>query len=330
MLKPPRSSDEASRLETLYSLALLDAPPQERFDRITRTARRLFGVPISIVSLIDSDRRWTMSHAGPDLDQPERDLSFCGHAAMADGVMVVDDAASHLQFFDNPIVTGVPRIRFYAGAPIRARNGARLGAICIMDYDARHLGVEEREALSDLAAMVEDEIDIATTAVVDELTGLVNRRGLELLGNNALVRARRDGESVSLLFADVDDLKTINDSLGHSIGDAALRAVAEVLWSTVRGGDVAARIGGDEFAVLLPDTEARSAAAVVQRIQQHIDGRNALGEAPYDLRISIGHASSIAPEPTTTLEDLLTRADAVMYLEKARAKEERRGRPGPQ
>ncbi|MCU1492909.1 MAG: diguanylate cyclase [Acidimicrobiaceae bacterium] len=316
MLKPPRPPDESARLATLYSLEVLDLAPQERFDRITRTAQRLFGVPIALVSLIDSDRQWFMSRVGFDTRETSRDVSFCAHALVSDEVMTVEDAASDLRFFDNPLVSDAPGIRFYAGAPIKAPNGARLGTLCVIDVEPRRLAAGEREALLDLAAMVENEIATTTAAVIDELTGLVNRRGLELLGSHALLRAHRSGEAMTALFADVDEMRTINDDFGHDAGDAALRAVADVLWSTVRGADVAARLGGDEFVVLLLDTDALDAEPVVARILDRLANENATAERPFRLRMSIGHATVEAPELRYSLDKLLELAEAAMRAQK--------------
>lgn len=118
----PKPVDEAARLETLHSLSILDTPPEERFDRLTRLARRLFDVPIALVSLVDENRQWFKSHPGLDATQTSRDISFCAHALLADETMVIQDARNDDRFHDNPLVTGQPGIRFYAGRRLPRRT----------------------------------------------------------------------------------------------------------------------------------------------------------------------------------------------------------------
>ncbi|MFZ6720840.1 PAS domain S-box protein [Undibacterium sp. Ji49W] len=157
MQAPALPHDEAIRLQTLQACAILDTPAEERFDRLTRLARHLFQTPIALVSLIDTDRQWFKSRQGLDATQTPRDISFCGHAILSQDVLYVPDARLDLRFSDNPLVTGKPNIRFYAGAPLRARNGQRLGTLCIIDSMPRTLSQDDIIALRDLADCVEHE-----------------------------------------------------------------------------------------------------------------------------------------------------------------------------
>ncbi|MEO6697747.1 MAG: ATP-binding protein, partial [Gammaproteobacteria bacterium] len=159
MLELPLPPDEQRRLATLRSLHILDTPPEERFDRITRTAQRLFNVPIALVSLIDSNRQWFKSCQGLSVSETPRGISFCGHAILADTPLIIPDALLDPRFSDNPLVTGEPRIRFYAGQPLVAADGSRLGTLCIIDQRPRHLGEQEIAALRDIAAWAADELN---------------------------------------------------------------------------------------------------------------------------------------------------------------------------
>ena len=128
MLEAPILPDEALRLETLRRLSLLDSEAEERFDRLTRMARRVFNVPIALVSLVDEDRQWFKSCAGMELSETPRDISFCGHAILGDGAFVIPDTLQDERFCDNPLVTGPPHVRFYAGCPLRGPGGRKLGS----------------------------------------------------------------------------------------------------------------------------------------------------------------------------------------------------------
>ncbi len=159
MLEPPLPPDEQQRLTTLRSLHILDTPPEERFDRITRTAQRLFDVPIALISLIDINRQWFKSCQGLSVSETPRSLSFCGHAILADNPLIVSNALLDPRFADNPLVSGGPGIRFYAGQPLSAADGSRLGTLCIIDQRPRQLSDRDVLALRDLAAWAADELN---------------------------------------------------------------------------------------------------------------------------------------------------------------------------
>jgi signal transduction histidine kinase len=158
VLPAPLPPDETARLAALRRLALLDTPPDARFDRITRRTAEAFDVPIVLVTLVDVDRQWFKSCVGLDVDSTGRDESFCGHAIHDDSIFEVTDAAADLRFLDNPLVTGSPHIRFYAGRPLRARGGERLGTLCLIDREPRTLTTEQRRLLDDLGAWAEAEL----------------------------------------------------------------------------------------------------------------------------------------------------------------------------
>ena len=117
MWVPAKPVDEAARLDALHRLNVLDTGPEERFDRLTRLAKRLFNVPIALVSLVDAERQWFKSAAGVDVSQTPRNISFCGHAILGDQILMICDARLDERFYDNPLVVGDPRIRYYAGCP---------------------------------------------------------------------------------------------------------------------------------------------------------------------------------------------------------------------
>jgi len=156
---------EQRRLQAIEHYDLLDAPPKEAFDRVTRLATRLFDVPIAMVNVIDHDSQWCLATQGIALDRTSREVSFCTHTIEQDGVMVVEDARADERFADNPLVTGEPGIRFYAGAPLTAPNGYRLGTLCLIGNEPRCFSDPDRASLQDLAGVVMDELNLRNFAV---------------------------------------------------------------------------------------------------------------------------------------------------------------------
>ncbi|MDE2082461.1 MAG: GAF domain-containing protein [Burkholderiales bacterium] len=158
MLAAPLPDNESDRLQALRDLLILDTPPEQRFDRIAAFAASEFGVPIVLVSLVDSHRQWIKSRVGTDLCETERDVSFCGHAILKPQLFVVEDAWQDARFADNPLVTGPPHVRFYAGSPLSAPDGQRVGTLCLIDTRPRGLDAVDRAILDTLRALVESEL----------------------------------------------------------------------------------------------------------------------------------------------------------------------------
>ncbi|ANJ68045.1 diguanylate cyclase [Halothiobacillus diazotrophicus] len=315
MKPPPIPTDERLRLDTLRSLNLLDTPPEERFDRLARLARRLFNVPISLVSLVDSDRQWFKSSMGLEVRETPREVSFCGHALLDDDVMVVHDALADDRFVDNPLVADDPYIRFYAGCPLSALNGSKLGTLCIIDHEPRRFDAEDRALLQDLAGMVEREIAALQLSTLDELTLISNRRGFMSLAQQSLNLCRRMQMPATLMSIDLNGFKEINDRFGHAEGDLALKAFADIMRHIFRVSDVFARLGGDEFVVLMSDVDQTAIDAVLTRFREAVEDYNATANRGYDLRYSVGYVP-FDPNSSETIESLLCRADTHMYAEK--------------
>ena len=164
----PIPANEAQRLQVLLDLNLLDTPPDARFDRITRLAARLFGVPTALVSLIDAERQWFKSRVGLEFRETPRSASFCAHAILQDEVMVVRDACEDERFAHTPLVQGDNPVRFYAGSPIAAGDGHRIGTLCILDRVPREFSEEERGLLRDLAGIVGNEVAAIELKIASE------------------------------------------------------------------------------------------------------------------------------------------------------------------
>lgn len=162
--EPPKPFDEMERLATLRGLNVLDTPKEDRFDRITRTTARMLQVPISLVTIVDANRQWFKSCYGTDLGETPRSVSFCSYAILQDGVFVIPDTLKDPRFAQNPLVTGIAHIRFYAGMPVSGPDGRHVGTLCILDRKPREMTKADRDTLRDLANWVELELNFAQTS----------------------------------------------------------------------------------------------------------------------------------------------------------------------
>jgi PAS domain S-box-containing protein len=149
----PLPDNEAERLASLRAAELLDTGPEEPFDALTRLAAALCGTPISLVSLVDDQRQWFKSRQGLEATETPREFAFCAHAILDSEIFEVPDAREDPRFRDNPLVTGAPDIRLYAGAPIEGPGGCRIGTLCVIDTRPRNLTTAQREQLATLAAL---------------------------------------------------------------------------------------------------------------------------------------------------------------------------------
>jgi diguanylate cyclase (GGDEF)-like protein len=334
MKKPAFPDVEAKRQRSVDALQVLDTPAEERFDRITRLARRVFGVPIVLVSLVDRDRQWFKSAQGLDVTETPRDVSFCGHAILDGGALVVNDANADERFADNPLVTGEPRIRFYAGHPIRAGDGYRVGTLCLIDTEPRQLSPDERETLADLAALVENELrttelseaqlalraELASAqmkAAIDPLTRLWNRASISEIARRERSRARRTGGPFALALLDIDDFKKVNDVQGHLAGDRVLRVAAERMRAAVRPYDAVGRYGGEEFLIVLAETDADTAKAVCERVRGRVETGAVAGVPRVTASIGLAHG---AGDALADFERVVAIADEALYRAKRSGK----------
>ena len=173
----PVPANEAERLRTLRAYRILDTKPEERFDELTRLAALICGVPISLISLIDTDRQWFKSKFGLDLQETPRAQAFCTHAIMQPELFVVPDASKDVRFANNPLVTGPLHIRFYAGEPLAARDGQVLGTLCVIDREPHTLSETQKEALKLVGQLVIANFELRRD--LQELRDALNREATE-------------------------------------------------------------------------------------------------------------------------------------------------------
>ena len=335
------SDTEEARLAALRNYGVLDTLDEDAYDDITKLASFICATPIALISLVDEDRQWFKSSVGLQAQETPREHAFCAHAILkSDEVMVVEDASVDGRFAHNPFVTGEPSIRFYAGAPLVTPTGQAIGTLCVIDREPRSLSSNEAQALRALSRQVVAQLELRrivielehlnkeqttyrtviedlnakleAVSVTDSLTGLKNRRAFDSVLKDQLAYSARSKSPLSLLLLDLDKFKNYNDSYGHVAGDEALRLVAQALTSHARPYDLVARYGGEELAIILPNTRAQDARFVAERVRRAIEE---IAWPNKTVTVSVGAATLIPGMSPTTL---ITLADQALYAVKRR------------
>lgn len=263
MLEPEFPQDEEARIAALCRLNVLDTDPEERFDRLTRLAKRHFGVPIALVSLVDSERQWFKSCQGLDATETPRDISFCGHAILGEKIFYIENTVEDERFADNPLVTGPPHIRFYAGAPLSTPEGYRLGTLCIIDTEPRTLNEDDLITLRELADVVQDELNQV------RLNRIKQAAELHESHLNAILNTIADG------ILTIDESGCVN-SFNHAAESIFGYSESEII--------------GKEISLIVPDLHVDKQEAYLKSMTDsacEIVGQHKLGHSfPIDLSIT--------------------------------------------
>lgn len=338
---------DPARLQAVRDTGLLDTPPEESFDRLTRLATMLLEVPATFVSLVDAERDFYKSAVG--FDEPlasERELkgrTFCHFALLSPRPLLLDDVLALPGLAAVPTVRTLG-VRAYAGVPLVTPDGQILGSFCAVDMQPRQWTERDVAVLTELAHATLREITLRQALVrlaeemhkvgvlnerlselahTDALTGLYNRRAYDQELAREWRRVQRNGAALSVLLIDADHFKSINDQHGHAVGDRVLQALAALIQRSAREIDVAARIGGEEFAVLLSDTGATSALNVAERIRSQIAQSDTMTVT--GVTVSIGVATLAAEESAASLQH---RADQALYMAKSQGRNRVVSAPG--
>jgi diguanylate cyclase (GGDEF)-like protein len=340
-MKPaPIPANEDLRIESLRKMLLLATPDEAAFDRVVRMARRVFQVPIALVSLVDSDRQWFKSCYGLPVRETPRDVSFCGHAILEDELFVIPDATQDERFADNPLVVGGPRVIFYAGRPLKNLEGYRVGTLCVIDHSPRSLSEDELDALDDLGHWVEQvfitrelsesqltilrELDeVRRNAMLDPMLNIWHRGAATELIAKEMDRIFRDRGQLAIMMIDVDNFKEINDSYGHPVADQVLIQFVRRIQASLRSYDMLGRYGGDEFVVAMPNITTVDAATKAQTILNSVQlAPVQVGRQEIKVSASIGLAATNWGDFEANADSIVELADQALL----RAKRNGRGR----
>jgi diguanylate cyclase (GGDEF)-like protein len=331
------SATRLQRLNALQGHGLIDAAAQRSLNELARLTAMCCEVPIALISLVDRDGM--VQTPGPVINCRDHLLPFCAHAiAPPARVMVIPDARRDARFACNPLVNLPPGMVFFAGAPLIAPKGEVVGALCIVDHMARELSDTQHQMLQGFAAQAAEQLQLRDSITLleakvasqsrfmdqlkneqqelqrqnatDPLTGLGNRRSFHDRVSLEIARAECTGTKASLVMFDVDHFKSYNDSFGHPAGDAVLKQLAEVVLQSCRDEDFAARVGGEEFAVLLPGTTGEEAFAFAKWLGRRVQRQN---WAHRPVTISAGVAVAVPGESGL---QLAARADVALYRSK--------------
>ncbi|MBS3650073.1 sensor domain-containing diguanylate cyclase [Pseudaminobacter sp. 19-2017] len=307
---------EHQRLDALDRLDAVDAPRNESFDRIARLIQTIFEVPIALVTVIDAHRQLYKACIGLNIEQVERRDTICRMTIQQEGPMIISDTLADPNFATHPHVTGGLKVRFYAGASLRTPDGHNIGTVCAIDTKPRSFSERQTRVLAELADMTVEYIALRQLASIDALTGALTRRAFRESGERAIALAQRHKHNLSLIALDIDHFKRVNDSFGHAAGDQVLAAVASACAANLRQSDVFGRIGGEEFAIILPHTHRSGALEVAEKLRAAIAGTEfRLGGEPCQITASFG--VSTLDIATTDVDGLLANADAALYQAKA-------------
>lgn len=332
----PRPPDEPQRLAALHNYMLLDTEADDEFDLLTELAAELTGAPYSFVSLVDEDRVWFKSRYGTsERKQMPRDQDYCAWSILEDEELSIPDLSADARTATLLATTSGPQYRMYNGVNLVSADGYRVGVLCVLDTQPRQLTPNQQHLLRRLARQVialmelrlmDRELKSALVAVSrlaheDELTGLRNRRAWLAEAQQQLQLARRLNTPLCMMMLDVDHFKRVNDTHGHAAGDAVLRALGQLLSTSLRATDVAGRLGGEEFAVLLPGTDLAGASRVAEGLRQLVEAERIQDDhATLHVTISIGLASlppaAVGEADPDALTMLMRAADQALYTAK--------------
>jgi len=297
---------ETARQRALAALGIVDSGPEARFDRITRLAQQLFGVPMASITLLDNDRQWRKSQIGLTTEAP-REKAFCDTTVRQDAALIVGDASTDERFADNPFVVGDPHLRFYAGEPLHAPGGEAVGTLCVLDTVPHTLSPEQERVLRDLASWVEDELnrddELDRAAIAQK--GLLPRRKPRAPGFDVAAACEPSrgvsGDFYDWYDVDEDFCVTMGDVMGKGMAAAIVAAsVRTALRSTMGFADLAEAVDGASR-VIEEDLDQLSTFATVFHARLHPNGHLEYVDAGHGLAFVVHDRGPLDRLPSGSL-----------------------------
>lgn len=285
MNKESQNADETRRQKALHALHILDTPIEGRFEKITRAARQLTGLPISGLSFIDGDRVWLKSVQGLDAAEACSDGSMCAVALHAGGLFEVNDARQDERFAKHPSVCDEPWIRSYAGHPVRTADGTPVGVLWVADRKTRKLAERQRTVLASLARATDAELQARRPGepqrelahalqpdrrrAVDSLTRVWGRDAILGILEREFERARKKGTGIGTIIVDLEQ-QSVCETRGFDASDALVRRAARRLVRSLRPQDSVGRFGRGEFLGVVTTTDRAELAALAQKMRTRV------------------------------------------------------------
>ena len=259
---------ELERLRTLERSGLLDHPEDPALQRLVRLTATVMETPIALISLVDHDRQWFLAKHGLEAKETPRAISFCTHTIDSDSPMVVPDAQQDARFYNNPLVTAQPHIRFYAGCPLKGENGHRLGTLCVIDTNPRKISNSHLQLLEDLRDIVNRELDVRQKLALHD-NGIAASKPLfcQVL-ERELRRAAQDQRPLSLIALSCDHHQEVCGALGVNHTLRWLDSICRICAEHTADADLIGLIDQQMIVVLLPGANREEAlqAAVAMRM----------------------------------------------------------------
>lgn len=348
-MKANMPSNEATRLDTLLDYRILDTLPEASYDDITLLASEICGTPMAAVSLIDSTRQWFKSKVGLTITETPRDHAFCAHAILQPEITIVNNVQTDKRFTDNPLVTGDPWIRFYAGAPLITSKGEALGTLCVIDQVQRTLSEAQVNSLGALSRQVMAQLELRRhiglheqnqlllkdyhdklertnalyqqQSITDDVTGFNNTRFLHQYLDQFLTPTSAKTKRLSLVFFDMDNFKRVVDKQGHMLGAKVLKEVAQIVHSYLDPEDRIVRYGGDEFIIILPGKGTGEAMAKVEAIRKGVSTAAYLQQEKIYIKVTASFGLATFPDDARNKKQLLMAADQCLFQSKKGGKD---------
>jgi diguanylate cyclase (GGDEF)-like protein len=285
MQKPDIPHNEEERTRAIQSLGIIYSPSEARFDRITRLVCRHFDVDTALVTIVYKEIQWFKSLQGLNACSTAREVSFCGHAILGDDALIVENALLDIRFMDNPLVKESPRIRFYAGQPIKDEFGVTIGTLCLIDSVPRTFSQEDRQDLRDFARLVEAELakpaedSVLTRFIrslnenqrslfIDPIVGSWNRRGFEALLDKEIENALRHNQELTLIHVKLSSFDLILNRFGHERIIDFTKFTASIVRDQLPNGSSIGSLGADAFVAVCSGMKPSEADRIIEQLKK--------------------------------------------------------------